>query len=894
MSLDLLHTAYADLEPITLLRNLLERSHLEGKTVTSLQPFSQGEDQSIRFSEATAFMVQGQAFATQATTLISACHTLKEDMILWITSDEQGVRFRYGMSGAHSDVLNQLIESSFLGVQLKPLGDASMALNFKGDRERLKTQRAAVITGLPYDRASHDSLVTLDEVLSGLAGQRFDLILQATPASVEEINHVTDELTTLINLMRSMESLTVTQSSAEQFSEAFTQAQSRTHTEAWQASHTKSDTDSISSNTPAMIGAVLGGLVGLIGGPPGAAIGAKLGHSLGQAVGGSQQKQTSTSSNRSTSQSNTQSESDSKTQSRGRSVTQSITFNVVQQQASMIIELAKEHLKRFQMMKSYGSWHTRVVLCAEDDIKLRLAGGLICAALRGDQSYLDPLRFLPIEHPHELLANITKFPKFAPPLTAYPYLPRGAELSSFLASGELSLWFRPPQRQLYGLKLTPQVSFSTPMIRASTSSDPEPYITLGQLMHEGRELKRVVKGARGSVIEPIANMTLHPADLTKHCFIAGTTGSGKTTTAKRLLLELHKQGVPFLVLEPAKTEYHDLFEELIKQSKLHKTPAPLRLTLTGAKGAVNPHYTKKLSLNPWVAPQGAPLGRHVEGIKILLRSCFSMEASLPQLLESLIFEAYQALGWDDLSAVVKGDEERAFPTFEGFLSEPQGDKSLISKMFEEVRYDSTIKRNLETALKVRLRSFCRGLKRELFAGDDDVLFKELLHRPIFIELNDLNEPDIRSFLMGAIMLRLSSELEARHRAAPQEGLRHVTLLEEAHHFLLEPRGSGPSAELARESNLLLANAFAEVRAYGEGIIVADQAPAELSTAVLRNTNLKIAHRLLYERDCRAMGEAMGLSDGQMTQLRLLGVGQCVITTPREPTPALCKIDQDFF
>ena len=190
---------------------------------------------------------------------------------------------------------------------------------------------------------------------------------------------------------------------------------------------------------------------------------------------------------------------------------------------------------------------------------------------------------------------------------------------------------------------------------------------------------------------------------------------------------------------------------------------------------------------------------------------------------------------------------------------------------------------------LRLESFCRGLKRDLFAGEDDLLFNEFLRRPIFIELNDLNEPDIRNFLIGALMLRLSAELEANHRVDPQEGLRHVTLLEEAHHFLLEPRGSGPGADLARESNMLLANAFAEMRAYGEGIIVADQAPSDLSTAVLRNTNLKIAHRLLYERDCKAMGEAMGLSDNQMKQLRLLRPGQCVITTPQEPTPALCQI-----
>ena len=86
-----------------------------------------------------------------------------------------------------------------------------------------------------------------------------------------------------------------------------------------------------------------------------------------------------------------------------------------------------------------------------------------------------------------------------------------------------------------------------------------------------------------------------------------------------------------------------------------------------------------------------------------------------------------------------------------------------------------------------------------------------------------------------------------------------------------------------------ADAFAEMRAFGEGIIVADQAPAELSPAVLRNTNLKIAHRLLYEQDCRAMGDAMGLDDEQQRQLRSLRPGECVVHGPSFFRPVQCQV-----
>ena len=65
----------------------------------------------------------------------------------------------------------------------------------------------------------------------------------------------------------------------------------------------------------------------------------------------------------------------------------------------------------------------------------------------------------------------------------------------------------------------------------------EDAISLGIDMHRGSQLPIRV-----------------PA-LTRHAFISGMTGSGKTTTVVSILTALWERGVPWLVIEPSKAEY---------------------------------------------------------------------------------------------------------------------------------------------------------------------------------------------------------------------------------------------------------------------------------------------------------------------------------------------------
>lgn len=112
---------------------------------------------------------------------------------------------------------------------------------------------------------------------------------------------------------------------------------------------------------------------------------------------------------------------------------------------------------------------------------------------------------------------------------------RTALISNWISTNELSVIAGLPQREVIGMRLQKQVEFglnySVPMQRNQ--------IELGTMVQDGIDADRM----------PVY---LDKEILDKHIFIAGVTGSGKTTTCQKILLQ---SGLTFLVIEPAKTEY---------------------------------------------------------------------------------------------------------------------------------------------------------------------------------------------------------------------------------------------------------------------------------------------------------------------------------------------------
>ena len=347
-------------------------------------------------------------------------------------------------------------------------------------------------------------------------------------------------------------------------------------------------------------------------------------------------------------------------------------------------------------------------------------------------------------------------------------------------------------------------------------------------------------------------------ELTKHVLITGFTGSGKTVTALQILHQLwvdHR--VPFLVLESAKNEYRGLFG-------VDAFENDLRVYTVGNERCV------PLRFNPFELLPGVRVESHIGR----LQSCF--EAAVPPLgpSSSVIAEAlvrvYEDLGWSLIDVCTARPESHpAFPTLRDFVR-------CVEAVIEERGYEGEVRSNIRAALVGRLKPLMIGGKGAVFdTQTSSPSASELFARPTVIEMNDLNLDDKAL----VVMFLLTALREHRERFATLE-LQHVTLVEEAHNVLENVSSNGGGDGAAADTRYKAVESFcqmlAEVRALGEGLIIADQSPQKLTRDALRNTNLQIAHHLRDGDDRDAVANAMIMEREQRDFLGKLVPGQAAV------------------
>nr|WP_230986711.1 DUF87 domain-containing protein [Cohnella fermenti] len=352
-----------------------------------------------------------------------------------------------------------------------------------------------------------------------------------------------------------------------------------------------------------------------------------------------------------------------------------------------------------------------------------------------------------------------------------------------------------------------------------------------------------------------------------HTFVTGSTGSGKSNTIYQLLAKLQGRGIPFLVIEPAKGEYKQVFGGL----------PGVRVLGTNAM------VTELLRLNPFAFPEGVHVLEHIDRLVEIFNACWPMYAAMPAVLKEAIEQAYVVSGWD-LEDSLNYSGANRFPTFRDLMD-------ILPETIRTSEYSDEVKGNYVGALVTRVRSMTNGINGRIFSGEETesaVLFDG----NCIVDLSRVGSSETKSLLMGVLVMRLQE-----HRSAAAGGmngaLRHVTVLEEAHNLLRRT-----SAEQSQEgSNLqgkaveMLANAIAEMRTYGEGFVIADQSPGLLDLSVIRNTNTKLILRLPDEQDRLLVGRAANLNEEQIEELARLRVGVSAVYQNNWLQPVLCAMDR---
>ena len=105
-----------------------------------------------------------------------------------------------------------------------------------------------------------------------------------------------------------------------------------------------------------------------------------------------------------------------------------------------------------------------------------------------------------------------------------------------------------------------------------------------------------------------------------------------------------------------------------------------------------------------------------------------------------------------------------------------------------------------------------------------------------------------------------------------------------------PGTAGPGrAGAAGHAVELFAGLLAEVRAYGEGLVIAEQIPARLVPDVIKNTAVKIVHRLPAADDREAVGATINATQAQSRYLVTLPPGQAAAFADGMDFPVLVKV-----
>jgi hypothetical protein len=376
--------------------------------------------------------------------------------------------------------------------------------------------------------------------------------------------------------------------------------------------------------------------------------------------------------------------------------------------------------------------------------------------------------------------------------------------------------------------------------------------------------------------------------LSRHAFIAGVTGSGKTNTSLQLLRGLHAAGVPFLVIEPAKREYRELAAARQGDSASERLARDVRVfSVSIAEGT-------PFRINPFEVELGTSVGEHIDLLRSVFAASFGdMWTPLPQVLEQCMRRVYEDRGWDLTSdrnhrLLSSDDRALAFPTMRDLAG-------AVDAIVDRLGFDPEARDRVRGSLATRINSLRVGSKGAIFDHRSAFSLRALLEQPAILELERLADESDKAFLIGLLIVRLVEFRRAGERtgraAASGDRLGHLLVIEEAHRLLAnvtEQSGSGDNTAraLAIES---FSNLLAEIRTYGQGIMVIDQVPTKLAPDVIKNTNLKIAHRVVDRADREVLGGSMAMNEAQVASLASLARGEAAVFGDGDDAPVLVRV-----
>lgn len=734
-----------------------------------------------------------------------------------------------------SDAIEQVMEAtsgSMPGIELQKLSEENITMDILLHMQSYKAVGA--VTGLPsfFDEKGPGVLQTLDPLAFGIRGlqndeRNYSLLAIADPINDAQITDIMNRMRTLSSEIHSFVERSVTQS----------------------ASQSESKQRGLNQYAAAQIGELLGGVCGMLGSVMGFAAGTVLGN-LNKSIS-----------------------------SQGGL---SINTSYLDKFAQYAEQLMQVHIERMKQGRNLGYWNVGTYVLGTDRKDITTVNGMLRSIYAGKESYVEPIRLHVLQENSGALEIVRDhfniiplFDSTAPDMTEdtewhifgkyYQYLSTPMNTKEFALATSLPRCDAPGLRFV---KTAVRFANNPPVVRENA-------ICLGNIVNMG--------------IEQNAKYAIDYNDLVRHTLVVGSTGSGKSCTCKRILTELLKKNVPALIIEPAKDDY---VRWAIKMNEKLPEEKKFRIYMPGCDSFEGtPLRTLKLCPFQPAAADGAPVDMtsRCENLISLINASLPTDDILPVLIDETVYSLYDAAypGVFRSSTVMRQQEH--YPLLSAL--------TVMSKqVMYKKKYEEKVRFNLATCLETRFQYLTRGTRGKLLNVTRSTDYSEIFDHPTVINISGISAARDKALIMSVLMLSLyeyrKSQYaydEAYRKAAQENRLMHLTLVEEAHNILMNPEPGASSNNPQKVVADLFTNILSEIRSYGEGMMIVDQYPTRLIPDAIKNTNYKVVHRLVSPDDAQVMASSISLRDEQTALIPCLTPGNAIVCGDRDDAAAWIHI-----
>lgn len=564
-------------------------------------------------------------------------------------------------------------------------------------------------------------------------------------------------------------------------------------------------------------------------------------------------------------------------------VSESITRDFLNKFAEYTEKQTDMHCERLRHGRNLGFWNVGTYVLGQMDRDVTTALGILRSVYSGDISFLEPIRIHMLKGGTSALTTVRDQFSLIPLITPEAQKKEKDEwhilgkpyqyLSTPLNTEELSLITSLPRKDVPGLRF---VKTSVRFANNPGELSQNDTLELGHIVDTG-------------IVQKKNSYKIDINALVRHALVVGSTGCGKTTTCKTMINTVLDRQIPMLIIEPAKDEY---VRWAIKQRQAGRK---VNIFMPGVK-TLEGERIQQLKLNPFqpAAIEGAPIDMmtRCEQLTALVNASLPTSDVLPVIIDESFFNYLltQPFGEDFLQGEMNQLDD--YPKLDGVLP-------IARKMLKARGYSEEISNGLVAALETRFAYLTRGKRGEILNVRHSTPWHQLFNETTVINLSKIANAKDRALIMSIILLalyeyRISAYLydSDYQRRAQENKLLHLTVVEEAHNVLMRPSvdqsGSGNPQQVVAD---LFGNMLSEIRAYGQGLMVIDQVPTRLIPDVLKNTTIKICHRLAAAEDAQVMADALALRPDQKDIIPTLAQGHAIIASDRDDAASWVKVNK---